>query len=510
MNILDGLRFRRNQDEKLQAAAMLPTVAGIGAASVFMSIKAAIEGKEDLKTRRMLTTMVSDVRRAAVQLSTRKTESVRMGISESEISMLKKLGSVIKDGVGSVVKSTVGYLARALFMGIRYAIIPLTMAVTAAANIAFSLLLSPQFWVTAGVALAGWKAYSWYKERQASTTEKAGKAPLGMAPVSTATTTNAATIGAGAQASVLRNNPGNLRYQEQPGSVLESKADVGKKFATFVTQEEGLYNTARQLQLYDSRGKSTIDAMVRQYAPPNENRTQEYVDAVSKRMGVAATAKLDMSDPKVVESLVRNILIQESGHKLPYTDAQYADAARRSIDFRKNNFKDAVANLVLPVSGVFTSAFGMRDDPKTGKRADHHGIDIAAPVGTPVYAATSGTVLHAGARGDYGNLVELDSGEMVTRYGHLSKFDVRKGDKIIQGQKIGEIGSTGKSTGAHLHFETQPVNSIKPVDPARYVSGIPEKAKRQALTGTPGIANLSSVTNTDYVKLDGKLLRLEK
>lgn len=107
-----------------------------------------------------------------------------------------------------------------------------------------------------------------------------------------------------------------------------------------------------------------------------------------------------------------------------------------------------------PVNGPTSSGFGFRSDPFTHRTALHTGLDFPGPIGTPVMAAAGGVVLYAGPHPEYGQLVELDHGNgLVTRYGHVSKFWVKQGDLVRRGQKIAEIGSTGRSTGPHLHFE---------------------------------------------------------
>jgi murein DD-endopeptidase MepM/ murein hydrolase activator NlpD len=87
----------------------------------------------------------------------------------------------------------------------------------------------------------------------------------------------------------------------------------------------------------------------------------------------------------------------------------------------------------------------------------HAGIDLAGPVGTPIYATADGTVTEAAYNdGGYGNLIKLDHGRGIeTRYGHLSAFNVRPGDRVKRGQMIGRMGSTGRSTGSHLHYEVR-------------------------------------------------------
>jgi murein DD-endopeptidase MepM/ murein hydrolase activator NlpD len=113
--------------------------------------------------------------------------------------------------------------------------------------------------------------------------------------------------------------------------------------------------------------------------------------------------------------------------------------------------------LQVPVAGTPTSGFGMRTDPVHGGAGQMHpGFDLAAPKGTPVGAAAAGKVVSAGVAGGYGNLIIVDHGNgYTTRYGHLSAIDVKVGDQVTPGQIIGAVGSTGYSTGPHLHFEVR-------------------------------------------------------
>lgn len=120
----------------------------------------------------------------------------------------------------------------------------------------------------------------------------------------------------------------------------------------------------------------------------------------------------------------------------------------------------------MPVAGArWTSSFGVRSDPFRGRSAMHAGIDMAGPVGTPIYATADATVGHAGVRGGYGNLVELEHGAGIsTRYGHLSRILVIAGERVRRGQQIGLMGSTGRSTGSHLHYEVRiDGNAINPL-----------------------------------------------
>ena len=111
----------------------------------------------------------------------------------------------------------------------------------------------------------------------------------------------------------------------------------------------------------------------------------------------------------------------------------------------------------LPVEASWNaSSYGWRVDPFTGQRAMHEGIDFPAEVGTPIHAAAAGVIITAERQPEYGNVVEVDHGKgLVTRYAHASKVSVVVGAFVKRGQKIGETGTTGRSTGPHLHFEVR-------------------------------------------------------
>ncbi len=130
-----------------------------------------------------------------------------------------------------------------------------------------------------------------------------------------------------------------------------------------------------------------------------------------------------------------------------------------------------VSNFTLPITGAaISSGFGWRVHPITGERKLHKGVDFAAPTGTPIFAAAEGEVTYAGWTDDgYGNVVELrhDNGEL-TLYAHTNRVYVSKGQIVSKGQAIAEVGTTGRSTGPHLHFEIQP-DGRTAVDPMDYL-----------------------------------------
>ena len=123
----------------------------------------------------------------------------------------------------------------------------------------------------------------------------------------------------------------------------------------------------------------------------------------------------------------------------------------------------------LDGTGWYSSGFGHRDDPFTGRRAFHAGLDISAPVGTPIHAAADGVVIQAGWNGAYGKSVKIDHGNgMVSIYAHNSLNIVAKGDEVSRGDVIAKVGSTGRSTGPHLHYGIKVDN--KHVNPYNFIT----------------------------------------
>ena len=123
-----------------------------------------------------------------------------------------------------------------------------------------------------------------------------------------------------------------------------------------------------------------------------------------------------------------------------------------------------------PVEGPIGSGFGFRTDPFTGRGALHTGLDFPADTGTPIQAAAGGVVIASEMHPQYGNMVEVDHGNsLVTRYAHASKLLVKTGDIVKRGQAIALVGSTGRSTGPHLHFEVL-VEGV-PQNPAKFLAG---------------------------------------
>lgn len=198
--------------------------------------------------------------------------------------------------------------------------------------------------------------------------------------------------------------------------------------------------------------------------------------AVNARAGKAegAVAKLGL-DPK---SLVRKASSGQGGPFIPWRGRigragalGKSFAALEGALFRMEVLE---RTLVAIPSGqpahvlMLSSSYGYRHDPFTGASAMHAGLDFPGPLGTPILAAAPGKVAFVGRRSGYGNVVEVDHGQgIMTRYAHLSGFNTSVGARVAAGQQIAKMGSTGRSTGSHLHFEVR-LNGVA-VNPRRFL-----------------------------------------
>jgi murein DD-endopeptidase MepM/ murein hydrolase activator NlpD len=156
-------------------------------------------------------------------------------------------------------------------------------------------------------------------------------------------------------------------------------------------------------------------------------------------------------------------------------------------------FEQKIRNMMVPTQqpvaeGNLGSAFGWRIDPFNGHSALHTGLDFQADTGTPILAAAGGVVVTQEYHPAYGNMVEIDHGnDLITRYAHASAVFAKKGDLIKRGQKIAEVGTTGRSTGAHLHFEVL-VQGI-PQDPQKFLTAGSHVPKTQLAKAGGGARN---------------------
>jgi len=158
--------------------------------------------------------------------------------------------------------------------------------------------------------------------------------------------------------------------------------------------------------------------------------------------------------------------------------AQLQAELERQLTQREETARSIIArSLEMPVYGEVSSPFGWRKHPIAGETAFHRGIDFSAPAGTPVEASAAGVVTFIGPADAYGKLVVVSHGDRVqSRYAHLEGIEVTTGMAVTAGQRIGRVGSTGRSTGPHLHFEL--VIDGRVVNPKPFLGGTPTRAAR--------------------------------
>lgn len=218
-------------------------------------------------------------------------------------------------------------------------------------------------------------------------------------------------------------------------------------------------------------------ALVDKAAATAETRIKD-AEALIGRLGLNPGRFMAQSFARSAAGLTRTGL---GGPFVPATDgATGADPkfAELFVNWQRvEQLEDAMASLPSYVparSYTVTSSYGFRYDPFHGRGAQHAGLDMAGAHGEPIYAAATGRVVRAERYGAYGNTVDIDHGRgILTRYAHLSAINVSVGDRVEMGEHIAAMGSTGRSTGTHLHYEVridgQPVNPRPFIDSSRYL-----------------------------------------
>lgn len=231
----------------------------------------------------------------------------------------------------------------------------------------------------------------------------------------------------------------NASLQQHYNKLDKRVSEVMKTMEALKKRGDVAYRIVMQL---DSGNTSPLEKSS-QYLPAIDN----YDDS---KLMLSISEKLDVIENHMVEQSMAYDEIKETASK----------------------FKDRISHIpaVLPIHKIvytISSGYGKRIDPVTETPKFHAGIDFAADYGTAVYATADGKINFTGNKGGYGNCIEIDHGNnYMTRYGHLSAIDVKRGQEVKRGQLIGKVGSSGKSTGPHLHYEVRINNA--PQNPVNY------------------------------------------
>jgi murein DD-endopeptidase MepM/ murein hydrolase activator NlpD len=247
-------------------------------------------------------------------------------------------------------------------------------------------------------------------------------------------------------------------------SATATIADLQSTTATLQVENASYREATGQLAGQISALQSAVDQIGERAAvDPNASRAMDKLPAIVKSRAMGGTSPVSAASP--VADARRTAFAAGLGAGMPSTDAALGvlsellgvlgsrlDSVRDSVERR--HALAAATPSVWPVAGWLTSSYGTRKDPFTNDRGFHPGLDISADFGQPVVATGDATVSSAGSNGAYGNMVMLDHGfGIVTKYGHLSRIAVSGGQQVKRGDVIGYVGSTGRSTGSHLHYE---------------------------------------------------------
>ncbi|WP_420806445.1 peptidoglycan DD-metalloendopeptidase family protein [Novosphingobium fuchskuhlense] len=261
---------------------------------------------------------------------------------------------------------------------------------------------------------------------------------------------------------------GPLPKATRSGTVSDSSEEAGKtvrKVSMALPEATGLAKVeARQLAF--------IEAMTR-YADARSARAESAI----RRLGlnpqtVTAADRSAMGGPLIP-------LVTGPGNSLDPRFARFGASLAHMSAMEQALVR--IPNTLPANMDYISSGFGYRVDPFTGGGAFHAGLDFRGPIGAPILAAAAGTVSFTGVKQGYGNCVEISHGNgLLTRYAHMSQIAVRIGEVVRPGRKIGAIGSTGRSTGPHLHFEVRIAD--RPVDPRPFLEAMPHVFK-EANTG---------------------------
>ena len=228
-------------------------------------------------------------------------------------------------------------------------------------------------------------------------------------------------------------------------TIVRADGRIIREYAEDVEEHRALIETLRQEQARLAAVSAETAARQREV----EAREQ------AKRSALARLRQ----ERRAFERMVREL--EEDSRQVEALIRRSQRATSRGVALARS-----LSGFIWPARGVFTSGYGIRRHPIFRIRRMHTGQDIAAPYGTPVQAASDGRVIYTGWFGGYGKIVVIDHGDGVsTLYAHLSKILTRSGARLRRGEVVGRIGSTGYSTGPHVHFEVR-VNG-RPIDPAR-------------------------------------------
>jgi murein DD-endopeptidase MepM/ murein hydrolase activator NlpD len=256
------------------------------------------------------------------------------------------------------------------------------------------------------------------------------------------------------------------------GATWAEKAEIEQLRATnaaLAMENENYRESTGQLTSQIQALGSVIDELgARPTLTPEQARAVQRLPAVVKGRAAGGAAQPNAAISSILSS---SFVSPEDTFGVLRNLLEGLDSRLRTVrgDLDRQASLAAATPSIWPTFGWLTGTFGARPDPVTGEPAFHQGLDISTEKGQAVYATAAGTVSSASYAGEYGNLVVLDHEfGLSTRYGHLSRFAVRRGDSVQRGDVIGYVGATGRATGPHLHYEVLANGSL--INPLRLLT----------------------------------------
>jgi murein DD-endopeptidase MepM/ murein hydrolase activator NlpD len=234
-------------------------------------------------------------------------------------------------------------------------------------------------------------------------------------------------------------------------SALSAVGELERSNVALQIENASYREATGQLAAQISTLQAAVDSLgIQAEVEPNAGRAMEKLPALVKSRAMGGA--LGSASGPVLGAMFAPDLTFGALSDLLNVMASRLDIMRSGVERRR--VLAAATPSIWPVAGWLSSPYGNRRDPFTGGADFHPGLDISADYGLPVHATADGTVAVASPSGNYGNLVEIDHGYgILTRYGHLSRFQAVAGQQVHRGDVIGYVGSTGRSTSAHLHYE---------------------------------------------------------
>lgn len=261
--------------------------------------------------------------------------------------------------------------------------------------------------------------------------------------------------------------------------------EIRQSYYQITAENEGLKGEARLLISNLEEVKDSLK-QVQDYSNKLSEITQLKVKSVSKQTGIGPLSPEEYSVAKSRQEAAAvetssNIPLGVDMEKLVFQpvfdrlrdlgrNANHSALEMQRLLSNLSQQKSLLMSIpsLAPVNGWITSGFGIRTSPFTGQRSSHRGIDMASPVGTPVFAPADGVVIFMGSKAGFGNFIMIAHGYgVVTRYGHNSENMVQVGQKVKRGDQIATVGMTGRTTGPHLHYEV--VLNGRNVDPKKFI-----------------------------------------